>query len=93
MSASHATDQPRSESSAVNRGMAWICLIVCFPLLVWVLIAGVIAVPPPSFLSLYGGPALAGILFGLGTLTKSSKLVTVSVVVLFLSLVAWAILP
>ena len=93
MSATPATDHPRTEAGALNRGLAWACLIAGIPLLVWVLIAGVIAVPPPSFMALYSGPALAAILFGIGTLMQSSKLVIISGMVLVLGIVAWALLP
>jgi len=71
----------------------WLFLVGSVPMLVWVVLAGVIAVPYPSMLSLYGGPAIACFLFGIGLLANSQRLLSGALAMLLLGILGWAVLP
>ena len=71
----------------------WLFLAGSIPMLIWVALAGVIAVPYPSYLSLYGGLAIACFLFGLGLLNNSGRLLGGALAVLLLGILGWFVFP
>jgi hypothetical protein len=71
----------------------WLFLLGSIPMLVWVFLAGVIAVPHPSFLSLYGGPAIACFMVGIGLIANSPRLLWGALAVLLLGFLGWFLLP
>lgn len=76
-----------------QRIVGWVFLVGSIPLLVWVALAGVIAVPYPSFLSLYGGAAIACLFVGIGLLVNSFRLLSVALAILSLGILGWFGLP
>jgi len=71
----------------------WLFLLASIPMLVWVVLAGVIAVPYPSTLSLYSGPAIACFMFGIGLIANSQRLLSGGLAVLLLGILGWFVLP
>lgn len=82
-----------SSSFPFRKLAGWLSLAGSIPMMIWVGLAGVIAVPYPSYLSLYGGPAIACFLVGLGLLNNSGRLIAVALVVLLLGILGWFVLP
>ena len=86
--------KPQVLSGSLYRKLAgWLFLALSIPMLLWVLAAGVIAVPHPSFLSLYGGPAVSCFLLGLGLLKNRARLLWGALAALLLGGFGWVVLP
>lgn len=73
--------------------LGWVFLVGSLPTLIWVVLAGLIAVPHPSYLALRGGPAMASLLAGIGLLASSHRLLSTAVVVFLLGILGWFVLP
>lgn len=71
----------------------WLLLAAAIPMIIWIALVGVIAVPYPSYLSLYGGPAIACLLLGLGLLKNSRRLLSGALAAFSLGILGWFVLP
>ena len=82
-----------SSSFPYQKLAGWLFLAGSIPMLTWVALVGVIAIPYPSFISLYGGSAIAFFLVGLGFLNNSRRLLSGALAVLLLAFLGWFVLP
>lgn len=76
-----------------KRIAGWLLLVISVPMILWVTLAGIIAVPYPSYLALLGGPSVACFLIGLGLLSNSRGSIFAALAALLLGLLGWLVLP
>lgn len=93
MSIPHPQKSSDLSSSKFRKFAAFITIIISILWLLGVLAAGIIAVPPPSVLSLYGGPAIACLVLGLALPKNRSGLYLLALGILFLAGIGWVALP
>ena len=89
-----STAQVQKIPPSLYRKLAgWLILVLSIPMLLWVLTVGVIAVPYPSFISIYGGPAVSCFLAGLGLVMNRTGLLWGALGALLLGGIGWVVLP